>query len=292
MSSKVAIESATDVIGRLFLTTTTGAIQVWEQDKHIWTREEGLSELKAAKFVELPERLSVLGGEGRSEEGFVGRLIRQAKDVKDLPNYIIRFAKRFATGSYESATSSATFSAPSSSALQLPYRDAFGFRQILVVSTSYGKAYGIDTSNGDILWNRFLGIGQDPVANAVPFGDKLFIVKTVGDADINSEAGPEVVILAKSRVEEVCLHFVKFGYHLNISSENVLLFHLDALTGQDILQPSTFVELLHGSIHDTYMLQLSGKKVIVLLDSELKVCSLFFGEYVLTISNLIGSPVP
>ncbi|KAJ3930511.1 MAG: DUF1620-domain-containing protein [Lentinula lateritia] len=252
--SHVAIESATDVIGRLFLTTTTGAIQVWEQDKHIWTREEGLSELKAAKFVELPERLSVLGGEGRSEEGFVGRLIRQAKDVKDLPNYIIRFAKRFATGSYESATSSATFSAPSSSALQLPYRDAFGFRQILVVSTSYGKAYGIDTSNGDILWNRFLGIGQDPVANAVPFGDKLFIVKTVGDADINSEAGPEVVILAKSRVEE-----------------NVLLFHLDALTGQDILQPSTFVELLHGSIHDTYMLQLSGKKVIVLLDSELKV---------------------
>ncbi|KAF8829541.1 hypothetical protein HHX47_DHR3000530 [Lentinula edodes] len=270
-NSKVAIESATDVIGRLFLTTTTGAIQVWEQDKHIWTREEGLSELKAAKFVELPERLSVLGGEGRSEEGFVGRLIRQAKDVKDLPNYIIRFAKRFATGSYESATSSATFSAPSSSALQLPYRDAFGFRQVLVVSTSYGKAYGIDTSNGDILWNRVLGIGQDPVANAVPFGDKLFIMKTVGDADINSEAGPEVVILAKSRVEEVCLHSFKFGCHLNIYSENVLLFHLDALTGQDILQPSTFVELLHGSIHDTYMLQLSGKKVIVLLDSELKV---------------------
>ncbi|KAJ3807314.1 hypothetical protein EV368DRAFT_75106 [Lentinula lateritia] len=252
--SHVAIESATDVIGRLFLTTTTGAIQVWEQDKHIWTREEGLSELKAAKFVELPERLSVLGGEGRSEEGFVGRLIRQAKDVKDLPNYIIRFAKRFATGSYESATSSATFSAASSSALKLPYRDAFGFRQVLVVSTSYGKVYGIDTSSGDILWNRVLGIGQGPVANAVPLGDKIFIMKTVGDADINSEAGPEVVILAKSRVEE-----------------NVLLFHLDALTGQDILQPSTFVELLHGSIHDTYMLQLSGTKIIVLLDSELKV---------------------
>ncbi|KAJ3784551.1 DUF1620-domain-containing protein [Lentinula aff. detonsa] len=264
MISHVTMDHAADIPGRLFLTTTTGAVQVWEQGEHIWTREEGLSELKAAKFVELPERISVLGGEGRSEEGFVGRLLREAKDAKDLPGFIIHFLTRFATGSYESATSSATVhpTSPSASS-QLPFRDSFGFRQVLVVSTAYGKVYGIDTSNGDILWSRILGTGHESEAKIVPLDNAFFVLKTVGDADGNSlTAGPEIALLAKSETE---------------STSNALLFHLNALTGQDAMRLSTSDEAVQGSlvstepIEDAYLLHVSGQKVVVLLDSQLKV---------------------
>ncbi|KAJ4471498.1 hypothetical protein J3R30DRAFT_1087191 [Lentinula aciculospora] len=262
--SHVAMDPASDILGRLLLTTTTGAIQIWNRSEHVWTREEGLSELNSAKFVELPERVAVLVGEGRSEEGFIGRLLRQAKDARDLPGYIVRFSTRFVTGSYESATSSATVTSTSSSAFQLPFRDAFGFRQVLVVSTTYGKVYGIDTSNGDILWAKILG-KYERGAKVEPLEDKLFILKTVGDVDDNAlKAGPEVVLLAKSVTEES-------------TSGPVLLFHLNALTGQDITQALTSDEALQGSvvssepIHDAYMLQISGKKVVVILDSELNV---------------------
>lgn len=200
--------SSSLILGRLFLTTSTGAIQIWEQDKHIWTREEGLAEVNNVKFVELPERRSVLTGEGRTEEGFVGRLLRQIKDAKDLPDYIIHFAKRFATGSYESATSSAAVPPPSSSAPQLLFRDTFGFRQVLVVSTVYGKVYGIDTSNGDILWSRLLGTGRldsQEGARAYPREGKMYVMKTVGDADEDAlETGPEIALFADSLSQQVC----------------------------------------------------------------------------------------
>ncbi|KAJ3985170.1 hypothetical protein F5890DRAFT_1389972, partial [Lentinula detonsa] len=278
---KVTMDPAADIPGRLFLTTTTGAVQVWEQGEHIWTREEGLSELKAAKFVELPERILVLGGEGRLKEGFVGRLLREAKDAKDLPGFIIHFLTRFATGSYESATSSATVHPTSPSASQLPFRDSFGFRQVLVVSTAYGKVYGIDTSNGDILWSRILGTGHESEAKIVPLDNALFILKAVGDADGNSlTAGPEIALLAKSETE-VCLYVLFFfdrGLKIvSQSTSNALLFHLNALTGQDAVGLSTSDEALQGSlvstepIEDAYLLHVNGRKGIVLLDSQLKV---------------------
>ncbi|KIK60873.1 hypothetical protein GYMLUDRAFT_96989 [Collybiopsis luxurians FD-317 M1] len=270
------VNSESDVIrGRLLLTTSTGAVQLWEQGEHVWTREEGLSEVNAAKFVDLPERVSVLSGDSsRSEEGFVGRLIRQIRDAKDLPDYILRFVKRFATGSYESATSSATVIPPASSAsdpqLQLPFRDAFGFRQVLVVSTAYGKVYGIDTSNGEILWSRILGAGEkakERGARVVPVEGKMFVFKTVADADDDAHtleaAGPEVVLVAKTVSEES-------------TSEEVLLFHFSAPTGDDVLRvsgPETPLEgasLTSQGLSDAYVLQHSGKKIVVVLDSQFK----------------------
>ncbi|KAF9075476.1 DUF1620-domain-containing protein [Rhodocollybia butyracea] len=255
------------ILGRLLLTTSTGSVQIWQRESHLWTREEGLAELNAAKFVELPERVSGLTGEGRSEEGFVGRLVRQIKDVKDLPSYLVRFSKRFATGSYESATSSASV-LPSPSVPQLPFRDAFGFRQVLVASTTYGKVYGIDTSNGDILWNRVLGVGSkahERGAKVTPIPDKLFVTKTVGDVDGDTlKAGPEIVLLAKITSEES-------------ASEDILLFHLNALTGQDAVKVLAVDGPLEGlfvtsrPIQNVYMLQSDEIKVIVLLDSDLKV---------------------
>jgi len=58
-------------------------VQLWQQDKMQWMREEALAEIAVAEFVELPEGKSVgvevdLGG----EESFVERVARQVLDAK------------------------------------------------------------------------------------------------------------------------------------------------------------------------------------------------------------------
>src|SRR6267154_117548 len=71
---------------------------------------------------------------------------------KNLPQYLVNFARRFATGSYATVSASAA----SSSAEDTLTRDAFGFRQIIVAATSHGKLFSIDSSNGRVLWSRVL----------------------------------------------------------------------------------------------------------------------------------------
>jgi ER membrane protein complex subunit 1 len=69
------------VIGRVVLTTSTGSVQLWQQDNPQWNREEGLSTINAVQFVELPEKL-VDSSERGEREGFAGRLSRQLRDAK------------------------------------------------------------------------------------------------------------------------------------------------------------------------------------------------------------------
>ena len=69
------------VIGRFVLTTATGAVQLWQHDRVQWTREEALSEIAVAEFVELPEPLSI-ATHVKDDESFIERLIRQVEDAK------------------------------------------------------------------------------------------------------------------------------------------------------------------------------------------------------------------
>lgn len=74
------------VLSRHVLTTSTGSIQMWTQDKLEWVREEGLSDIKAAEWVELPERKVLISGVGAAargeDEGFLSRVVRQIEDAK------------------------------------------------------------------------------------------------------------------------------------------------------------------------------------------------------------------
>ena len=63
------------------MTSATGAVQLWQHDREQWTREEGLSEIAVAEFVELPEGKSI-ATHVRDEESFVERLTRQIGDAK------------------------------------------------------------------------------------------------------------------------------------------------------------------------------------------------------------------
>jgi hypothetical protein len=71
-----------DLLPYLALTTTTGAVQLWQGDIVQWTREEGLSRLQVAEMAELPERKTIATHITGQDETFVGRARRQLADAK------------------------------------------------------------------------------------------------------------------------------------------------------------------------------------------------------------------
>jgi hypothetical protein len=64
------------------ITSTTGAVQLWQQDKLQWVREESLSSISVAEFVELPERKIALSHAGDEGETFLARITRQLEDAQ------------------------------------------------------------------------------------------------------------------------------------------------------------------------------------------------------------------
>ncbi len=94
---KVALEAANPehyrVLARLVVTTTTGAVQMWQQDQLQWSREEGLADISVAELVELPERKAAFQGESE-QETFGARVARQLLDaqVRGLCGIPLKFA--------------------------------------------------------------------------------------------------------------------------------------------------------------------------------------------------------
>ncbi|KAI0060106.1 DUF1620-domain-containing protein [Artomyces pyxidatus] len=214
-----------DVLPYLALTTSTGAVQMWQGDRLQWSREEGLTRIQVAEMVELPEPQSTASHTG--EESFVERLARQLQDTRDFPQYLVHFVKRFTTGSYASASSRA---APIDPDASTPLsRDPFGFRKVIVATTDLGKVYGIDSSNGEILWSRVFGLGWAAQIGGQVIPVKLFVTRTVPDG-----GEPQVVVVTQRRAEN--------------SLVDTVLFHIDALTGEDAMGASLPGDVLQG--HD------------------------------------------
>lgn len=68
------------------------------------------------------------------------------------------------------------------------FRDPFGFRKLIVVSTATRKVFGIDSANGNVVWSKLLDLALSE-STVIPF--KLFATATVTDGKI-----PEIVLLA------------------------------------------------------------------------------------------------
>ena len=81
------------VLARLALTTSTGAVQMWQQDQLQWTREEGLADIRAAELVELPEP-KIASHADREQETFGARVARQLLDaqVRAYPSASVEIA--------------------------------------------------------------------------------------------------------------------------------------------------------------------------------------------------------
>jgi ER membrane protein complex subunit 1 len=113
---------------------------------------------------------------------------------QNLPQYLANFARRFATGSYTTVSASAT----SSSDEDTLTRDAFGFQQIIVAATSHGKLFGIDSSNGRVLWSRVLGLGWAAKVGGTIIPVKMFVTRTVSDPE-----GHQIVLVTQRRADNV-----------------------------------------------------------------------------------------
>jgi len=126
--------------------------------------------------------------------------------VQNFPQYLINFAKRFITGSYASASSPATTSTSSSGTPLKLTRDPFGFRQVIVAATTFGKVYGFDSGDGSVLWSRVLGpgAGETGVRGTVHVV-KMFVVGDLEDGrPVGKQArGPQVVLVAQRTAENV-----------------------------------------------------------------------------------------
>ena len=151
-----------------------------------------MAEVELAEFIELPEQKVVSTSNG--EESFFDRVSRQLTDAKDFPSYLVAFAKRFATGSYVTASSLA---AVADGAL---VRDAFGFRKLLVVATRHGVIYGIDSSTGSVVWSRVLGLGWTASVGARHIPLKVYLTSTISDGDV-----PKVVLITQRLADNVGL---------------------------------------------------------------------------------------
>ncbi|KAG1717496.1 hypothetical protein EDB19DRAFT_1814298 [Suillus lakei] len=225
---------------RILLTTTTGSIQLWQHDKMQWVREEALASIQVAEFVELPEKKVAM---------LLERLQRQVSDAKNLPQYLVNFARRFATGSYATVTTSAA----SSSDEDTPTHDAFGFRQIIVAATPYGKLFGIDSSNGQVLWGRVLGLGWAAKVGGAIIPTKMFVTRIVSDPE-----GPQIVLVTQRRADN--------------SLVDTVLFHVNALTGDDVREENPSIpraalqglDAVMGPLVDVFMLPNENRTIVML----------------------------
>ena len=118
------------------------------------------------------------------------------------------------TGSYASTHSAplprCSSSKSSNSTEPILSRDTFGFRQIIVAGTSYGKVFGIDSSNGEIVWSRVFGLGWAAQVGGRVLPVKLYVTKTVADG-----GDPEVVIVTQRRADNVGPLYLPLFSHTN-----------------------------------------------------------------------------
>jgi len=231
-------------------------VQLWQQDEHQWNREEGLTDIKVAELIELPEPKIATAHTNDKDETFFDRLVRQIRDAQDFPQYALNFARRFVTGSYASASSSVAAVANASEPLS---RDAFGFRKVIVVATARGKIYGMDSANGDILWSRVLGLGWAAEVGGQVLPVKMFVTRTVSDGDT-----PQIALVTQRRASN--------------SLVDTVLFHVDALTGQDArasgAKDSALLQgddIIAGPLVESYILQAGSGKFVVLLDEFVQI---------------------
>lgn len=103
-------------------------------------------------------------------------------------------------------------SAASSSAEDTLTRDAFGFRQIIVAATS-SKLFGIDSSNGQVLWSRVFGLGWAAKVGGTIIPVKMFVTRTVSDSE-----GPQVVVVTQRRADNVSQMSPPARMHVDVIS--------------------------------------------------------------------------
>ncbi|BEI80692.1 hypothetical protein CcaverHIS002_0112210 [Cutaneotrichosporon cavernicola] len=168
--------------GSVFVTTSTGALQLSRAGQVVFIREEALTDIAGVHFVELgePETEEALGL--MAHESFIGRLTRHAGMLSRLPAYIQHFVQRL------SSTADIAAQTPPLSKDKL-HRDQFGLQKLVVAISRGGKVYGLDSANGGILWSRNLGFFDQN-------GPELQVYGTWATRGLGERGNPQIGVVA------------------------------------------------------------------------------------------------
>ena len=121
------------------------------------------------------------------------------------------------------------------------WRDPHGFKKLVVLATSTGRIFGIETQRGSIVWDFKLA---NPTVTLRPL--KLSIIKTVAEG-----FHPEVALVGEVTTSN--------GIYTAV-------LHLDAVTGQ----AKPVATLFEGRAKDAFEVDV-GKKALAVIDQGNKV---------------------
>uniref|UniRef100_A0A0R3RJ93 ER membrane protein complex subunit 1 n=1 Tax=Elaeophora elaphi TaxID=1147741 RepID=A0A0R3RJ93_9BILA len=145
-----------------------------------WIRHEALSTITSVEMVDLPLseaqaniELEFASDDGTIMESLIRRLRSQIEQFRraciDVTNQI--FSSNFLpfhSKSFAGWMASLRFSSKSTRRKDVPYeRDYFNLRKIVVASTLKSIVYGIDSSDGTILWYVYLGKNIKPLRGSL-----------------------------------------------------------------------------------------------------------------------------
>ncbi|KAF5353540.1 hypothetical protein D9756_007937 [Leucocoprinus leucothites] len=258
--------STEDIHPQVLISTYTGNVQLLEDAKPKWNRDEALTTSVVSGFVELPPPTAVVGD--HEGETFFARVGRHIADLQKLPAYILHFTERFFTSQSTLSQLPTKLNIQPGDQLSL-VRDEFGFRQIIVVATMFGKVYGLDSATGEVVWTRLLGLGWAAQVGGRVIPVKMFVFngEGVGLGEGGSGRGKgsmsDVVIVAQRRADNTLV--------------DTVVFHIDAATGEDATgkidhnEVLEGIDVVQGPIVESYLLEHEGQKVVMFLDEFLQV---------------------
>ncbi|KAI5994746.1 hypothetical protein EDD15DRAFT_2547193 [Pisolithus albus] len=206
---------------RLLLTTSTGTLQLWKHDALQWSREEALSTIRVAAFVPLPppSASSSLSAGSTAGKGISSTVLTC---VRRFSKSILQHLRTYAVGTIIHEDGS-TRSSDAPSGL---YSDQFGFRQVIVAATTEGVLYGVDSSDGRIIWRRLFGLGwaSDRVGGRV-LPVKMYVLparvgRVPSDGSEEETMKQTVVVVTQRRAHN--------------SLVDTVVFEVDPLTGDDV----------------------------------------------------------
>ncbi|KAF9165360.1 hypothetical protein DFQ26_000226 [Actinomortierella ambigua] len=213
---------------RVSFTTMDGSFHSYA-DTERWYREESLAYATGVELLDLPERklwtqeADELAHDAKAAEGhlslidrYTQRLTMHLSQLKDLPQFLISYANP--SSLFRKAPKAVPYSevgiGASNRTLSPLYRDQFGVRKLMIVSTGKGKLVAMDTANkGQIVWSRQFNWGHD-IKN-------VFTVRPA-----NLRLPPLIAVVAETGDGS--------GGHM------IRMYRLNALTGQDYESESHF----------------------------------------------------
>ncbi|ORY24884.1 putative endoplasmic reticulum protein [Naematelia encephala] len=236
----------------LMLTTSSGALQLIQGSSQVtakWTREESLAEIAEVRFIELGEPEVEEVRHLLADESFFGRLTRHIAEFQALPSYVFRFVRRLFFASYTSAQLTKPLT-PSTL-----HRDQFGFQKLVIAVTKGGKVFALDSTNGNILWSKNLGLSN--VNGNELSVEGVWVVRGLGDT-----GNPQFSVLAVRTKQS--------------GQETTVAYTVDAYTGDvtggtNELGLPAGKELFDGKSQTAFLLPFencgSKNRVLAVLDS-------------------------